>query len=49
MREGIIGYLKNKTRIIFAGTLDHLQRVDRIYYLENGNIVDVGTYDVIKS
>jgi ABC-type bacteriocin/lantibiotic exporter with double-glycine peptidase domain len=48
MREGIIGYLNNKTRIIFSGSIDHLQRVDRIYYIEGGQIKDVGNYQTIK-
>ena len=37
--------LKDKTRILVTHQLQYLTNVDRIYYLQNGSILEYGTYD----
>jgi ABC-type transport system involved in cytochrome bd biosynthesis fused ATPase/permease subunit len=36
VNEGILGFLNGKTRIVFSASMNHLQKFDRIYYIENG-------------
>jgi len=37
-------FLKGKTRILFTPNMENLEKVDYIYYIENGKIVGEGLY-----
>jgi hypothetical protein len=39
MDKCIFGFLKDKTRILFANSLKNLQKMDKIYIVEKGRIV----------
>ncbi len=45
----LLGMLHGKTRILFANTLTHLQGVDRIYLVREGQIATSGTYAQVRS
>ena len=49
MKELIIDYLKNKTRVVVTHALQYLKYMDRIIYMKNGRIEWVGTYEEIQS
>ncbi|CAD8125126.1 unnamed protein product [Paramecium sonneborni] len=48
MNECFNGYLKNKTRILITHALNNLQYVDYVYLMENGVIIEEGTFQQIK-
>ena len=47
MEEGIIGYLKGKTRVVATHALAYLPLFDYIYVMDQGEIVEEGTYEEI--
>ena len=47
MQEGIIGYLKGKTRIVATHAIGYLKFFDYIYVLDEGHIIEHGTYEEI--
>ena len=47
MKDCIIKYLNGKTRIIVTHALHYLKYVDRIFYMKQGKIEWVGSYDDI--
>ena len=49
MKELIIDYLKNKTRVVVTHALQYLKYMDRIIYMKNGRIEWVGNYEEIQS
>ena len=49
MKELIIDYLKNKTRVVVTHALQYLKYMDRIMYMKNGRIEWVGTYEEIQN
>ena len=49
MKELIIDYLKNKTRVVVTHALQYLKYMDRIIYMKNGRIEWVGTYEEIQN
>ena len=48
MKNCIIGYLKNKTRILVTHALQYVSYADRIVYMKDGEIHWIGTYNEIK-
>ncbi|CAK67068.1 unnamed protein product (macronuclear) [Paramecium tetraurelia] len=48
MNECLNGYLKDRTRILITHALNNLQYVDYVYLLENGAIIEKGTFEEIK-
>ena len=42
------GLIKNKTRIMTTHALQYLKQVDRVVYMEEGRIIDQGTYKELK-
>jgi len=44
----IIDYLKDKTRIFVSHSLQYISYASRIFYMNKGEIVWIGTYDEIK-
>ena len=40
---------KSKTRVFVTNSLNYLPSVDKIMMLENGNIVEMGSYEQLKS
>ena len=48
MENTIKGYLKNKTRIITTHAIAYLKYFDYIYIMDQGEIVQHGSYDFIK-
>ena len=49
MEEGIVGYLKGKTRVVATHAIEYLKYFDYIYIMENGEIVEEGDYDFISN
>lgn len=49
MHKAILTFLANKTRILVTHQLHILPLVDRILYLENGEVRFFGSYEDIKS
>lgn len=47
MMNCIVGYLKNKTRILVTHALQYASFADRIFYMEGGEIKWTGTYSEI--
>ena len=47
MKDCIIKYLNGKTRIVVTHALHYLKYVDRIFYMKQGRIEWVGSYDEI--
>ena len=43
------GMLKDKTRIFVTNSLNYLPQIDNIIMLVNGEIVEIGSYDELKS
>ena len=41
--------MARKTRVLVTHALYYLKYVDKIYIIENGEIVDAGDYDKIRS
>lgn len=39
-----MGYLKGKTRVLFTNSMAYLQDADRIFIVNDGQIVDSGTF-----
>ena len=48
MEHCFLNFLKNKTRILLTNSLRGLQHVDRIIYMENGEILDSGSFEYMK-
>lgn len=48
MKNCILSYLKDKTRILVTHALQYISFVDRIIYMNKGEIKWVGSYDEIK-
>ena len=48
MEEGIVGYLKGKTRVVATHAVGYLKNFDYIYIMEKGEIVVEGEYDQIS-
>ena len=46
---GPSGLLKNKTRIFVTNSLSFLSQVDRVVMMENGKIVEIGSYEELLS
>jgi ABC-type transport system involved in cytochrome bd biosynthesis fused ATPase/permease subunit len=42
-------YFNLKTRVFVTNSLNYLPSVDKILMIENGNIVEMGTYEQLKS
>ena len=50
MEEGVMGFLKDKTRLVATHALAYLPYFDYILILDQGRLVEKGTYsDIIKS
>ena len=49
MTETLLGYCKNKTRILVTHALYYLKYVDKIFLMEEGHIVEQGNYEYIKN
>ena len=49
MHKAILTFLANKTRILVTHQLHILPLVDRILYLENGEVRFFGSYEDIKN
>ena len=49
MDQCITNYLKDKTRIMFANSLNHLQKVDKIFLIKDGKIIFQGNYNECKN
>jgi ABC-type bacteriocin/lantibiotic exporter with double-glycine peptidase domain len=49
MTETLLKYAKSRTRILITHALYYLKYVDKILIMEEGMIVEQGTYDEIKS
>ncbi len=43
------GLLNNKTRLFVTNSLNYLPQVDEIIMIDNGEIVQIGTYDSLKN
>ena len=48
MEEGIVGYLKGKTRIVATHAIAFLKYFDYIYVLDDGRVVEEGDYEYIS-
>lgn len=48
MEEGILTYLKGKTRVISTHALSYLPYFDLIFIMDKGRIVERGTYEEIR-
>ena len=48
LKNCIINFLKNKTRILVTHALQYVQYSDRIIYMKNGEIGSMGGYEEIK-
>ena len=48
MKNCILSYLKDKTRILVTHALQYISFADRIIYMNKGEIKWVGSYDEIK-
>ena len=48
IKNCIIDYLKDKTRILVTHSLQYISYADRIFYMNKGEIKWIGTYDEIK-
>ena len=42
----LLGYLKNKTRILFTNTIANLQKADLIYVVDKGMILAKGNFSI---
>ena len=49
MEEAILGYLKGRTRIVTTHALSYLPCFDYIYILDEGEIIDQGTYSYMQT
>ena len=49
VQEAIDRLVKDRTTIVIAHRLSTIQNVDRIYLLEEGEVVQVGTHDELLS
>ena len=49
MTETLLSYCKSKTRVLITHALYYLKYVDKVLIMENGKIVEQGTYDVIRN
>ena len=47
MEEGILNYLKGSTRVVATHAIAYLKRFDYIYVMDDGEIIEEGTYDEI--
>lgn len=47
IRECFNGFLLEKTKIITSRNLNNLEKVDKIFVISNGKIVDSGSYNEI--
>ena len=49
MTETLMKFTKSKTRILVTHALYYLKYADKVLIVEDGKIVEQGTYDVIKN
>lgn len=49
MTETLLKYAKEKTRILVTHALYYLKYVDKILIMENGRVVEQGSYEKIRS
>ena len=49
MEEGIVNYLKGKTRIVATHALPYLKFFDYIYVLDEGEIIEEGDFETLKT
>ena len=49
MEDGILGYLKGKTRIVSTHALAYLPYFDTVYIMDEGKIIENGTYEQLQS
>jgi len=48
-KDCFLGHLKNKTRVLITHALYYLKHVDYIYVVDNGRIVEQGTFEEINN
>jgi ABC-type multidrug transport system ATPase subunit len=48
MEEGIVNYLRGKTRIVATHALAYLKFFDYIYVMDDGEIVEQGDFETLK-
>lgn len=44
----ILGMLREKSVVVFTNTIANLQKADRIYVMEKGEVVKEGTFGVVQ-
>lgn len=49
MTESLLNFSRSKTRILITHALYYLKYVDKVLILENGRIVEQGSYEVIRN
>jgi len=49
MTETLMGFCKHKTRILITHALYYLKYVDKVLLMEEGHIVEQGSYEHIKN
>jgi ABC-type bacteriocin/lantibiotic exporter with double-glycine peptidase domain len=49
MTETLLNYVRSKTRILITHALYYLKYVDKVLIMEEGHIVEQGTYDQIRN
>ena len=49
MTETLLKYVREKTRILITHALYYLKYVDKVLIVEDGRIVEQGSYDKIKN
>ena len=47
MEQGIVGYLRGKTRVVATHAISYLKFFDYIYVLESGEIIEEGSYQTL--
>ena len=48
MKDGICGYLKEKTRVIVTNAIQHLKYADMIFVVDKGRVEFVGGFEEIQ-
>lgn len=49
MTESLLQFSRTKTRVLITHALYYLKYVDKVLILENGRIVEQGSYDAIRN